>query len=225
MGEIAAFEPFGAAHRGALAAAVVAALAAFFLGRRDRRGAAAVWLAGMVAVHEVLNITLHALVFGYSWADSLPFNFCRANMLLCAYLLWRRSYAAFEVAYFWAVIGAPIAFFAPDLRQAFPHPLFFTFFLGHGLALTAVAYAIGAFGFAPRWVSIAKSFGAAMALALLAIAVNAIWGTNYLYLARAPEHAGWLEWFEPWPGYPIGIAALSLLAAVLVFLPFVRRSG
>jgi len=218
---VAVFEPYGASHFAALAVIAGVIVAVVTIARREH-GAFAAWFALLVAAHEIANVALHTMVFHYPWAESIPINFCRANMWLAAFMLWRRSYVAFEVSYFWSVVGAPIALLAPDLTEPFPHPLYFTFFAGHALGLLAALYAINAFHFAPRPVSILKSFAAAIALAALAVPVNGWLGTNYLYLAAPPAASHLLSIFEPWPGYLVGVAALGLAAACVAYAPFAR---
>ncbi len=223
---MAAFEPYAVAHWSALALVLAGALVVYRFGRRDR-GAAARWAALLLIAHEVVNVAVHVGLYDYPWRSAIPLNFCRANMLLCAYMLWRRSYGAFEIAYFWGVVGAPVALLAPALEEPFPHPLFFTFFVGHALALFAVLYAVAAIRFAPALLSVAKSFAAALLLAAVAIPVNSVLNTNYLYLAAPPEQSGLVTLFEPWPGYPVGFALLGLVAGILAYLSFavnMRRS-
>lgn len=218
-----AFEPYAAAHWTAVALVLIGAIALYRFGRYDR-GATAGWIALLLLAHEVTNVAVHVGLYDYSWRSAIPLNFCRANMLLCAYMVWRRSYGAFEIAYFWAVVGAPVALLAPALTEPFPHPLFFTFFIGHGLALFAVLYAIAAFGFAPRLVSVAKSFAAAVLLAVIAIPVNTMLDTNYLYLGAPPQQSMLVNLFEPWPGYLAGFAVLGLVAGFVAYVPFAKRT-
>lgn len=219
---MAAFEPYAAAHWSALALVLAGAAAVYGFGRHDRGGAAR-WIALLLLTHEVVNVAVHVGLYDYPWRTAIPLNFCRANMLLCAYMLWRHSYGAFEIAYFWGVVGAPVALLAPALTEPFPHPLFFTFFIGHGLAPFAVLYAIAAFEFAPRLVSVAKSFAAAVLVAVIAIPVNALLSTNYLYLATPPEGSVLVKLFEPWPGYVVGIGMLGLAAGFVAYVPFAKR--
>jgi hypothetical integral membrane protein (TIGR02206 family) len=181
--------------------------------------------AAIIVAHELGNVALHLFVFEFAWRESLPLNFCRANMWLVAWMLARRSYRAFEVAYFWAVVGAGVALLAPDLQEGFPHPLFFTFFVGHGLGVFAVVYAVRGFGFTPGLASLARALLAAVALAAVAISVNAWLDTNYLYLARRPAGSAILDVFEPWPGYLAGVFSVGLLACVLAWLPFARGAS
>jgi hypothetical integral membrane protein (TIGR02206 family) len=181
-------------------------------------------LAVLLLVHEAINVALHLGLYGYPWQENLPLNFCRANMLLSAWMLIRRSYGAYEVAYFWAIVGGGAALVTPDLTQAFPHPLFFTFFLGHGLGVFAVLYATRVLGYTPRLRSIAVSLLAAALLAAITWPVNRALGTNYLYLNARPEGSELLDVFEPWPGYLAGVVAVGVACAFLAYLPFAGRA-
>jgi hypothetical integral membrane protein (TIGR02206 family) len=221
----ATFEPYGPSH---VLALVVLGIACVSLGvamhDRRRREAAAVGAGalGIVLVaHELLNVGLHWGVYGYPWQENLPLNFCRANMWVSAWMLLKRSYRAYEIAYFWAIVGAGTALVAPALTEAFPHPLYFTFFFGHGIAIVAVLYATWVLDFAPRLRSLAVSLIAALALAAVAAAANRVLGTNYLYLSAPPEGSMVVDVFGR--AYLAGVTATGLVAAFLSYLPFVRH--
>lgn len=223
----ATFEAYGASHLTTLAAlACVYGVLRWRLrgGLREPDATRlSTLLALVVLVHELGNVALHVFVYGYPWYENLPLNYCRANMWLTVWMLARRSYAAYEIAYFWAVIGAGLALVTPDLSEPFPHPLFFTFFVGHGLGLFAVLFATWGLGFAPRLRSIGVSLAAACALAAVAWLVNRALGTNYLYLAHRPEGSPLLDVFEPFPGYRAGVLFIGIAAAFVAWLPFVGQ--
>lgn len=220
------FVPYGASHWIALVTLGVAYFTLWFAVHRADRGHDAArwapWLGVALLLHEIVNIGLHYAVYGYPWIENLPLNFCRANMLVAAWMLLRRSFLAYEVSYFWAMVGSVVALVTPNLTESFPHPLFFTFFVGHGLGIFAVLFATWAFGFAPRLRSIAVTLTAAVGLALIAWPVNAWLGTNYLYLDHAPEASRLVEIFEPWPGYLVGTLTFGVVACFVAYLPFVR---
>ena len=220
------FEPYGHAHVIAVAFVVAACIGVWLaLADAEHRSIAkraAPVLALVIAAHELANVALH-VGFGDPWATSLPLNPCRLNMWICAFALWRPSYLAYEVAYFWAIVGSPVALLAPDLQSAFPHPLFVTFFLGHGLVIVAVLFATRAFGFRPRPTSIAIALGAFLCFAGFAACVNAWLGTNYLYLNELPGDSRLRDWLPSWPFYLIVALAIGALACVVAYLPFARR--
>lgn len=221
----ATFEAYGASHLTTLVALACVYGALRWRLRGGLREPDATRLSNLLAlvvlVHEVGNVSLHVFVYGYPWSENLPLNFCRANMWLSVWMLARRSHLAYEIAYFWAVVGAGLALVTPDLSEPFPHPLFFTFFVGHGLGIFAVLFATWGLGFAPRLRSIGVSLAAACGLAVVAWLANRALGTNYLYLAHRPEGSSLLDVFEPFPGYLAGVLCVGVAAAFMAWLPFV----
>lgn len=218
-----AFALFGGAHLAALTAVVIAALAVAGLARHDRRRHLAAALAVFLVAHEFVKLWLFIGVDGQSWRLSLPLDLCRANALLCAYLLLRRSYPVFEVSYFWAMAGSSSALLTPDLRQGFPDVHFLTFFAGHGSGIVAVCYAMGGYGFRPTRRSLGRALIVTAVYAVLIGLLNLALDTNYLFLRRKPEAASVLDLFGPWPWYVAGLLVVAALACVVVWLPFARR--
>lgn len=180
-------------------------------------------LALLLVAHEVFRIVLRSGFYGHPLIQHLPLHLCGAVLILGIVMLWRRSYAIYEVIYFWAIGGVTAALLTPDLPDGFPHPVFIVFFTGHGLELTAIFYATFVYGFAPELRSIGKSFAVLVAYAAVIFPVNLWLGTNYLYLARKPAQASPIDFLGPWPWYIAGLAVLTLVICVLAWLPFALR--
>ena len=102
----------------------------------ERSVAAAMGVA--LVVYEILKIFIRVYLDEQPLAHSLPLHLCGIEAFLVAYILARRSYAAFEVAYFWGMGGTLQAIVTPDLELGFPSRAYVTFFLGHGLAIIGV---------------------------------------------------------------------------------------
>ena len=227
------FELFGTAHVSALTVIFVVCVLVWVLVRQQRPladrvvGRASVILALALVAHELTNALLHVFAYDYPWQEYLPLHLCRINAYLSAYMLIRRSYPAYEVTYFWAMAASTSALLTPDLREGFPHPLFVTFFLGHGLVVLASLLATWVFGFRPRFQSIAKALLAVIALAAVVAPVNLLLGTNYLYLAGKPTGASVLDYLGPWPWYLGGLLLMGAALFTICYVPFLllRRRG
>ncbi len=219
------FVLFGASHVATLTVVVGLAVAVAWAGRRWRHPGLAWSLAALLLIQELVKLQVYIGVLGGPWQEHLPLAMCRVNELLCVAMLVLRSYRAFEVAYFWAMGASVTAMLTPDLAQGFPGTLFVLFFLGHGLVVLAVVYAIFAWGFEPRPRSLAIALAVTAGYALLMVPVNLLLDANYLFLMEKPEAATVVDLLGPWPWYLLGLSALTVVLSALCYLPFaiIRR--
>ena len=112
-----------------------------------------------------------------------------------------------------------MALLTPDLWSPWPSYPAIYFFLAHGGVVVAVAVLV--FGGAARLRSSTpwRSFGLLVAYAAAVGGINAVLGTNYMYLCRKPNNASLLDAFGPWPMYLAGGAATALALFWLLWLP------
>lgn len=216
------FSLFGSAHLLSLALIAGCCLGISRVAERDAWQPLRTVIAALLIIHAAVKPYLFVVVGELPWQLSLPLDLCRINEILCAYLLMRRSFRIFEVSYFWAMGGSISALLTPDLGHGFPHPLFLSFFLGHGLALVAVLYAIFGYGFRPRLRSLAIALILTAVYASLIYPLNHLLDSNYLFLRSKPAAGSVLDLFGPWPDYILGLCGLALLACILSYLPFVK---
>jgi hypothetical integral membrane protein (TIGR02206 family) len=221
------FVPFGRDHLAALGAvACVAALAVTLVRTRPR-------LASFVRVAIAIGIVaLVGLEYGkgaregwLTWTSVLPLELCDAALVLAVIaLLWPRQALA-EVLYFWACSGSVLAMLTPDLAWGFPRWEFVVFFGLHGLALAAALVLVLGMGMRPRAGSARRAFVITLCWTAFVGVVDALLGTNYMYLRRKPLGATPLDWMGPWPVYVLTGALVALVLFHLLALPFRRASG
>lgn len=228
------FEPFGLQHwLGAAITVGVAVLAPALLrwyASPPMREAARRIIAVVLLVDVGLGLAVRVGVYGWPLLEHLPLHLCGMSLTLGAIMLWLRSYRLYEVLYFWGTGGVLMALLTPDVEQAFPHPLFLLFFLSHGLAFMAVAFATLVLGFRPRARSLLVVLPVTAAYALLMYPVNRLLGSNYLFLIEKPAQPSLLDLFGPWPWYLPGLVGLAAAAIVILYAPFavfdlVRAAG
>ncbi len=186
--------------------------------RRERLFA--IFLGAALVIHEFVKIGTRVWVYDMPLVQHLPLHLCGAATFLVAYVLARRSYTAFEVAYFWMMGGTLQAIATPDLKHGFPSIMYLTFFLGHGLVVLGVVYAIVVYEFRPTLRSVART--AVVTLCYMAVVgcLNVALGTNYLYLRYKPVQASLMDYLGPWPWYIFGLVLLGLLSCLIYYLPF-----
>lgn len=217
------FVPFGQAHligvAVALAVGVGLPLAARRLPEPWHWRIAAILAACMLA-QEVSKMVIRSGLYDYPLHEHLPLHLCGIALLASAVMLWRRSYRLYEVCYFWALGASIPALLTPDLQQGFPHPLYFVFFVGHGLVFTGAMYATLVYRFRPRLRSIGITAVATIALMILIAPVNVLLGTNYFYLRHKPLQPSIMDFLGPWPWYVAGLVGVGVVVCVICYLPF-----
>jgi hypothetical integral membrane protein (TIGR02206 family) len=224
MANTSYFDLFGRDHLLTMLLILVACVALPLIVRRARstgiERSVAATLCIVLLLNEALKFAARILVYKLPVEEQLPLHLCAATAFLVAYMLMRRSYAVFEVAYFWAMGGTLQAILTPDLQAPFPSLYYMVFFFGHGVVMLGVAYAIVVFRFRPTLKSIVKAMAALAAYATVIAPLNWLLGTNYLYLCHKPAGTSLIDYLAPWPWY---IASLGLIAAVsfvIWWLPF-----
>jgi hypothetical integral membrane protein (TIGR02206 family) len=215
---------FGSAHLSSLLVIAVVGIGLPLLARRTLSAAAqyriGILIAALLIGQEAFHIWLLANHYDRLLSSLLPLHLCGLSVLMTAWVLAARSYAAYEIVYFWAWGGTLQALATPDLNVGFPDPAFIAFFIGHGLVIVGVLYATLVYGFRPRLASIVKSLGA-LSVAVAVVAPINLWlGTNYLFLSSKPEQASLMDFLGPWPWYILSLAGLALVSSVVYYLPF-----
>lgn len=217
------FVTFGTSHVIALLTIVIMCVVLFPLSKKIIQTGWEIKLARTLAMFIVIELTVKTVgnaIYGFPWNKLLPLQICDVNAVLCAWMLIKRSYGVYQVAYFWAMAASVAAMLTPDLLHDFPHPIFAFFFLGHGLSVIGVLYATWVFGFQPRLRSVGIAIGVTALYAGLMMPLNFLLGMNYLYLRAKPSAPSVLDYMGPWPGYLIGLIILCMAACFLVYLPF-----
>ena len=218
------FTTFGTDHL--LAILVVAAVAAclpIFV-RVCTSASAQRWIALAIGVslpvYECVKILVRVQLYDYRLAEQLPFHLCSLALFLVAFMLIRRNYLAFEIAYFWALGATLQAVLTPDIREGFPSLAFVTFFIGHGLVIVGVIYAVVVFRFRPTLASIGKTAIATLAYMPIAAAINSLLDTNFLYLSHKPGQASVIDYLGPWPWYIGSLVMIGIVTCMVLYLPF-----
>lgn len=217
------FELFGVVHLTTLFVILAVSVGLPLMVRKagtapKQRVAAA--LALLLIGQEVSRVWLGLKHTGSFTPELLPLHLCTAAVYLSAWMLLGRSRGVYEVVYFWGLGGTTQALLTPDLEHNFPHPAFLKFFLGHGLIIAAVMYATIVFRFRPYLRSIPKVAFITLLYTAGVAMVNALWGTNFLYLSSKPAQASLLDYFGPWPWYLIGLFGAALVSFVIWYTPF-----
>jgi hypothetical integral membrane protein (TIGR02206 family) len=150
---------------------------------------------------------------------NLPFQLCDVTLWMSAIACLTLSGRVVEFAYFGGMAGAGMAILTPDLWSPWPTYPAIYFFLAHGgivVAISVLVYGrISPLRPGAVWRGFAMLLGFAAAIGTL----NAIAGTNFMYLCRKPKSASALDALGPWPMYLVAGAAVALALFWLLWLP------
>lgn len=113
----------------------------------------------------------------------------------------------------------------PNLDYAFPHLIYFHFFIAHIGIVAASLLMIAGYGYRPTLGSIGRTMLYLNVYALIVFIANWILDSNYMFLARKPSTASMLDYLGEWPWYILAMEAAALIIFFLLYVPFlvVRR--
>jgi hypothetical integral membrane protein (TIGR02206 family) len=218
------FELFGFPHLVALSIIALTNAAILIVGKRfpERwRPGFRYGLAGLLIVDELLWHLWNLTSGQWSIQTTLPLHLCSVLVFLSAIMLVTRSYSLFEVVYLLGIAGATQALLTPDAgAYGFPHFRFFQVFVSHGSIVTAAVYMAAVEGCRPTPTSLRRVVVRANLYMIAVGIINALIGSNYLYIARKPETASLLDVLPPWPWYLPILELLGLVMMGLLYLPY-----
>ena len=182
------------------------------------RGLAVLILAAYLGEHVT-----YAVRGTWTTRVNLPLHLTDAVTLVSVAALWRpRSALLLELVYFWALSASLQAVLTPDLGQAFPDVLYFTYFVTHsGRVLDAGLLVLGCRRL-PRPGAAWRVYALTAAFTALAAVGTVATGGNYMFLRHKPTRPSLLDVMGPWPWYIVAGAALGL--AIFVTLESLARA-
>lgn len=181
-------------------------------------------MAAVLIANELLWHVWNLVTGQWTVQTMLPLHLCSVFVYLSAYMLVTRNAKIFEFAYFLGIAGATQAILTPDLGMyAFPHFRYFQVFLSHGAIVSAAVYMAVVEGMRPTWVSFRRVLVWSNVYLLFVGGVNALLGSNYMFVAHKPETASLIDFLGPWPWYVLALEALGFVLFFLLYLPFFIR--
>ena len=231
MGEFLAWnyngEPFrllSSSHLIALSVVVLVNLSIISLRRNVSPQARRAFRYGLAALLILNEMALHLWIWttgNWTVQTMLPLHLCGLFVYISAIMLITKSYTLYEFAYFLGIGGATQALLTPGLGiYGFPHFRFFQIFVAHGSIVTAAIYMTAVEQYRPYWTSLLRAVVGANLYMLLVGLVNALIGSNYLFIAHKPDTPSLLDVLGPWPWYILSAEAVGLAVGLLLYLPF-----
>ncbi|MGC9522471.1 MAG: TIGR02206 family membrane protein [Anaerolineae bacterium] len=221
------FRLFGLPHVVALVAIALINLGLITYGQRIParwRKCIRFGLAALLLIDEALWHIWNWRIGEWTIQTMLPLHLCSVFVFLSAIMLLTRSYSIFELAYFLGIAGAMQALLTPDAGPyGFPHFRFFQVMVSHGSIVTAAVYMAAVEGYRPTLASIKRVLITGNLYAVAVGIINAVIGSNYLYVARKPETASLLDVLPAWPWYLPILEGIALLMIALLYAPYALR--
>ncbi len=151
--------------------------------------------------------------------NNLPFQLCDALVWLAVIGCFTLIPTIVELAYFAGIAGAGMAMLTPDLYAPWPAYQTVYFFIAHGgITIAVLVLTFGGFvEFRPG--AVWRSFGWLLGYAFAVGCIDAILGSNYMYLRAKPGGQSLLDRFGPWPWYLVGGAIVAMGIFWLLWLP------
>lgn len=221
------FVLFSPSHLVAIAAIALVCLSWLFVRRSsDQRLRSTIrWgMAVILLANEALWHIWNLVTGQWTVQTMLPLHLCSVFVFLSSVMLIRRSYPIFEFAYFLGIAGATQAILTPDLGMYdFPHFRYFQVFVSHGLIVAAALYMTVVEGMRPTWKSLGRVLVWSNVYMLAVGGINALLGSNYLFIAHPPETPSLIDLLGPWPWYLLALEGIGLVLFLLLYLPFAIR--
>ena len=155
--------------------------------------------------------------------NHLPLELCDDSLWLVIAALLTLQPAIFDIAYYWALAGASMSLFTPNMSHP-SHFLAIQFFADHGLIVAATLYLVWSGQARPRRGSVLRAMVALNVLAAVVGTFDDVFKTDYMFLRTKPSTVSLLDVLGPWPWYILSLEAVGFGLFLLLYLPF-RRAG
>ena len=177
---------------------------------------------GILLIGNEVGWVIYKLSLGHTyWAEFMPFELCSINAyLLGVLLIFRPSYAVFEVVYFWAMAGTVQGIITPRLFAGYPHYLFFEYFITHTGIVLAALIIIFRYNWKVTWMSLWRSLLWLQVIALINLIFDFTFDVNYMFMRELPKVSSVMDYFGQWPWYIFACEAFGLASFIFYLLPF-----
>lgn len=223
IGKGVGFSQFSPLHLGWLAVFVLFAVTmCLFYRQLDSKGRRSTrnWMAAAIVADELFKMAV-LFIGGHYTKNYLPLHLCSINIFLIAYHAWKPSHVLDNFLYAVCIPGAVAALLFPGWTKLplanFMHIHSFTL---HILLAVYPMMLLAGGDIRPDRKTIPKSFGILACFAVVALIVNLILDTNYMYLMYAPKNNPLYFFQKHFGNHLVGFAVLLPLVLEGMYLPF-----
>lgn len=211
---------FGATHGLTILALVVIGALCITYGRRNCTWPRAALAFVCLTVYPINQVATSTLDFQVPLNNIIPGHLCDIAALTAGFGLLTGRALLCELTYCWGLAGTIQGLITPNLPYNFPHPVYWSFFIQHGVIVIAALYLPLADGWRPRPGIVPRIILWNQVYFVTALLVNLSIGTNFGFLLEKPASASLLDALGDWPVYLIWLQLLAAILMTLLLLPF-----
>ena len=154
-------------------------------------------------------------------AEDLPFHLCNILTLVLPIALYYKSRWFFGILYFWVLVGTMQAILTPELKEPFPHFIYFRYWTVHCGLVMLIFYGLMVLKWKVYWKDIRNAIIGANVYVVFSFVANYFSGGNYFYTMHKPSTASLLDYLGPWPWYIF----TGQLIMVLLFIRLIIKEN
>ncbi len=151
--------------------------------------------------------------------EDLPFHLCNILTLVFPFSLYFKARWFFGILYFWVLAGTLQAVITPDLREPFPHYIYFRYWWIHCGMISLVIYGLAVFQWKIYFKDLKNAMIGANVYLVFSLLVNVITGGNYFFTMRKPDAVSILDYIGSWPWYLLTGQIVMFIFFLLYYLP------
>lgn len=148
--------------------------------------------------------------------EDLPFHLCNILTLVFPFALYYKARWFFGILYFWVFAGTLQAVITPDLREPFPHYIYFRYWWIHCGMISLVFYGLIVFKWKIYFKDLKNAMIGANVYLVFSLIINVVTGGNYFFTMRKPEAVSILDYIGPWPWY-LGTGQIVMFVFFLLY--------
>lgn len=152
-------------------------------------------------------------------STDLPFHLCNLLTFILPIALIKNKKWLNGVLYFWILVGTFQALVTPDLKEGFPHFIYFRFWTVHAGLVMIVIFSLLRLNWKVEFRHVFYAVLSANVFLLFSFIVNYFTEGNYFYSMHKPSSASLLDYLGDWPYYLINGQLVMLLLFLIYYLP------
>lgn len=221
------FRPFSLTHALSLLAIAATSVALAWHGRRNGgQSRWARWVGAAFVIEWLLFHTWKATPPELRAIETLPLQMCHWAAFGAGLYLACGLRALQPILYFWGIGLCTQALITPVLREGPNDPVFWHFWVSHGMIIVAVAFALIADRYRPSWRDYRIACVATFCYGIAVLPVNLALGANYGFLGRSrPDQPTLVDLLGPWPERIAVIVLIVAAIMALIALPWRQKSA
>lgn len=177
--------------------------------------------ASFILVQHIIKL-IFFYFFTMDFTMMLPLYVCRISIVVLLLILFFNKKTLLFILCFWATVAPFMAVLLPDTSGfSFPHIVYFSFFIDHGLLFVLTLFIIRYEAYTLKSKHLLYIYGINTVYFMVAHLVNMLLGANYNYLAKAPNYfPQFIRNLEGTMVYIIGVNLSFQIICTLIYLVF-----